>query len=64
MEGENKSVKLIQTGAEIVGAIVGGAIGLIGGPVFTIGGSVVGVTVSKTIGEFAERLLSNREKRE
>lgn len=62
MEGENKSIKLIQTGAEIIGAVVGGAIGLIGGPIFTIGGSVVGVTVSKTIGEFAERLLSNREK--
>jgi hypothetical protein len=61
MENENKTTKLIQTGAEIVGAVIGGAIGLIGGPVFAIGGNIAGVAVSKGIGEFAERILSNRE---
>jgi hypothetical protein len=61
MENENKSRKLIQTGAETFGAAIGGAIGLIGGPLGAIGGSITGILLSKGLSEFADRFLSNRE---
>lgn len=60
-EQKNKSKKLIETGAEIVGASIGSLLGLIGGPLFSIGGSVAGIVVTKGINEFAHRFLSNRE---
>jgi len=61
MGNENKSQKLIQTGAETFGAAIGGAIGLIGGPLGAIGGSIAGVIISKGLSELADRFLSNRE---
>ena len=61
MSGTSKIQKLLQTGAELFGAAVGGAIALVGGPVGTIGGGVAGVIVSKGLIEFANRILSHRE---
>lgn len=62
MANENKSLKLIKTGAETFGAAIGGAIGLLGGPLGAIGGSVAGVLISKGLSEFAEKYLSSRER--
>lgn len=61
MEKENKSKKLIQTGIETFGAVVGGAISLIDGPTGTFGGGIAGVIISKGLSELADRFLSNRE---
>lgn len=62
IENETKSKKLIKTGAEIIGASIGSVLGLIGGPFFSIGGSVIGIVVTKGISEFTERFLSKRER--
>src|SRR5687767_3059785 len=61
-EQQQKNTKLMEAGAEIIGATVGGAIGLIAGPVGVIGGGVAGVVVSKTLIEFTHRYLSKRER--
>ena len=61
MKNDDKSLKLLQTGAETFGAAIGGAIGLIGGPIGAIGGGALGVLISKGLNEFAERYLSNRQ---
>ncbi len=61
MEIEQKSIKLIQTGAEVFGGAIGSAIGLIGGPAGAIGGNVAGIIIAKGLNELANRYLSNRE---
>lgn len=61
MNDTSNTKKLLQTGAEIIGAIAGGAIGLVGGPVGVIGGGAAGVIVAKSLTEFADRFLSHRE---
>jgi hypothetical protein len=63
---EGKFQKLIAAGAEMAGAALGGAIGLLGGPAGAIAGGAAGAAaaaVLKHIGsEAAERLLGPREK--
>lgn len=61
MSDTSKKQKLLHTGAEIFGAAIGGAIGLVAGPAGAIGGGVAGVIVSKGLIEFADRVLSYRE---
>jgi hypothetical protein len=61
MSDQKNLQKLLETGAEIVGATVGGAIGLIAGPAGAIGGGAAGVIVSKSLIEFTHRFLSKRE---
>ncbi|GAB3788442.1 hypothetical protein GCM10028818_55000 [Spirosoma horti] len=56
-------IKFISTGGDIAGAATGGAIGLLGGPFSAIGGSILGVALSKGIAEVAQRLLSSREQK-
>lgn len=59
---DDRSKKLIESGAEIVGAAIGGAIGLFGGPTGAIGGGVAGVLIAKGLTEFSNKFLSHREK--
>ncbi len=61
MSDTSKTKKILEIGAEIIGAASGGAIGLIGGPAGAIGGSVAGVAVAKGLIEFADRFLSHRQ---
>jgi len=58
---EENAKKLILTGAETFGAVIGGAVGLLGGPVAVLGGSALGVVVARGLSEFANRVLSNKE---
>lgn len=62
MSDTSKTQKLLQAGAEILGAGIGGAVGLLGGPMGAIGGGVFGVVVSKSLVEFSDRFLSHRER--
>jgi hypothetical protein len=52
-ERENESpalaVELIESGSDIAGAAVGGAVGLIGGPAGVIGGAAGRVVVARTL---------------
>lgn len=58
--------ELIQSGSEIAGGAIGGAIGLIGGPVGAIAGGALGVVATKALrsvgAEISRRVLSSREK--
>jgi hypothetical protein len=59
---ENEKIKdFIGKGAEIAGGAVGGAIGLIGGPVFAILGGTLGAAFVVGIKEVINRQLSNRQ---
>jgi hypothetical protein len=65
-KNDNKAKQLIETGTEIAGAAVGGAIGfLAGGPLGAAGAGVLGVVIAKSteklINEVANRHLSHRE---
>lgn len=62
MSDTSKIKKLLETGSEIVGAVSGTAIGLIGGPTAAQGGGAAGVVVAKGLFEFTARYLSRREK--
>jgi hypothetical protein len=60
------SVELIEGGAELAGAVGGGAIGLLGGPPGAIGGAAVGVLVARALKragyEVHERVLAPRQR--
>lgn len=57
-----KSINLIESGAEIAGSAVGGAIGfLAGGPVGAAGAAALGTTLGRAISDFANRHLSRKE---
>lgn len=62
----DKAKELISFGAEITGAVTGGAIGfVVAGPVGALGGAVAGPFLTKgleIVGDFALRELSHREK--
>lgn len=65
-ENDDKAKQLLETGTEIAGAAVGGALGfLAGGPLAAAGAGAVGVVIAKSIGkliiEVANRHLSHRE---
>lgn len=65
-EHEDKLKNLVESGSEIAGGAVGGAIGLFGGPLGAIGGGAAGVIVGKALArvglDVAERLLGPRER--
>lgn len=63
---KNTTIRLIQSGTEIAGAAVGGALGFIaGGPLTAAGASATGVVIAKlsehVITDFSTRVLSHRE---
>lgn len=58
---DEKLKTFLKKGAEITGGIVGGAIGLIGGPIGSIAGGGLGVLSAQLIQEIIERSLSNRQ---
>lgn len=62
MDENSKKTKLLEAGVELIGAAVGGAISLLGGPEGAIGGGMAGVVASKGLLEFSERFLSSRER--
>ncbi|MCH8491254.1 MAG: hypothetical protein LAT81_15195 [Oceanicaulis sp.] len=69
MADNNKDTKideLINSGADIAGGAIGGAIGLIGGAPGVIGGAVSGVLAARALkkvgSEISERVLEPREK--
>ncbi len=60
---KEKITLLISKGDKIAGAAVGGAIGfLIGGPLGAAAGGPIGIATEKLISDFADRILSEREK--
>lgn len=63
MSTDNKNIEsLISAGTDIAGAAVGGALGFIADGVGTAAGaSVVGVGVTRVLGDVARRFLSGRE---
>jgi len=65
-EPADKLRDLVESGAEIAGGAIGGAIGLFGGPVGALAGGAGGVMAGKALGrlglELAERMLGPREK--
>jgi hypothetical protein len=46
---QDLTTELIQSGSDIAGAATGAAIGLIGGPLATVGGAVFGVALTRTL---------------
>jgi hypothetical protein len=65
-KAKDKAERLIETGAEIAGAAVGGAVGFLSaGPVGAAAAGVLGVVISrglgKVIGDVANRQLSHKE---
>jgi hypothetical protein len=56
---------LIESSSDLIGAVAGGAIGLVGGPVGSIGGAAAGVAITKTVRrvgvEVYDRLLVPRQ---
>jgi hypothetical protein len=56
---------LIDNSSDLIGAVAGGAIGLVGGPIGSIGGAAAGVAITKTIRrvgvEVYDRLLVARQ---
>lgn len=59
---ENDKLKdFLKKGAEITGATIGGAIGLIGGPAGVVVGGGLGVLTSQLMYEVIERQLTNRQ---
>jgi hypothetical protein len=56
---------LIENSSDLIGAVAGGAIGLVGGPAGSIGGAAAGVAITKTIRrvgvEVYDRLLVSRQ---
>ncbi len=56
---------LIENSSDLIGAVAGGAIGLVGGPAGSIGGAAAGVAITKTIRrvgvEVYDRLLVARQ---
>ena len=56
---------LIESSSDLIGAVAGGAVGLIGGPAGSIGGAAAGVAITKTIRrvgvEVYDRLLVARQ---
>jgi hypothetical protein len=56
---------LIENSSDLIGAVAGGAIGLVGGPAGSIGGAAAGVAITKTIRrvgvEVYDRLLVTRQ---
>jgi len=62
MKKNDKIHRLLAAGSEATGAAVGGIFGaLLGGPLGAATGGIFGVTVSKGLGEFSSRILSDRE---
>lgn len=58
-----KARELVQTGAEIAGGAVGGAIGfLAAGPTGAAGAGVLGVVVTKALAQVADKVMAAREK--
>lgn len=70
LEGDTKSKlklrDLVEAGAEIAGGAIGGALGLLGGPLGAVAGGAGGVIAGQALGhiggELAERMLGPREK--
>jgi hypothetical protein len=58
-------VELVETGSDLVGAVTGAAIGLIGGPAGAFGGAVAGVGAARAVkhvgSEIRRRVLAPRE---
>jgi hypothetical protein len=56
---------LIENSSDLIGAVAGGAIGLVGGPAGSIGGAAAGVAITKTVRrvgvEVYDRLLVARQ---
>lgn len=56
---------LIESSSDLIGAVAGGAIGLVGGPAGSIGGAAAGVAITKTVRrvgvEVYDRLLVTRQ---
>jgi hypothetical protein len=55
-EGEETTRALVETGADLAGALAGGGVGLIGGPLGALGGAAIGVAVARTAKALGERL--------
>lgn len=62
MTDENKAVKILKKGSELVGSAVGGALGfLAGGPIGAAGGAAAGTMCGQALSEIADRMLSQKE---
>lgn len=57
----DKLKRFLQKGCEITGGAIGGAIGLIGGPVGAIAGGGLGVLSAQLLNDVIERSLSDRQ---
>jgi hypothetical protein len=59
------AVELVETGSDLVGAVTGAAIGLIGGPAGAFGGAIAGVGAARAVkhigSEIRRRVLAPRE---
>lgn len=61
-ESQRKARILIEYGAEVAGAAVGGALGfLAGGPLGAAGAGTVGVLITRSIAQAADKVMSERE---
>ncbi len=62
----DRATALIEGGAELAGASIGAAVGLIGGPPMAVGGAAAGVLVSRALrqlgSEIQQRLLGPRQR--
>lgn len=55
-------LELGNKGAGIVGGVIGATVGLVGGPAGSIAGGAVDSIVADVLKDFAERMLSSRER--
>jgi hypothetical protein len=62
-KSEEKARDLVQSGSEIAGAAIGGAVGfLAAGPVGAAGAGALGVLIAKSLAQTADKVMSSREK--
>ena len=62
-EGERETRELVDRGADLAGALTGGAIGLVGGPAGALGGAAIGVAVTHAVKNVADRLHARQADR-
>lgn len=56
-----RAEKISEIGAEISGALIGGAIRLLAGPAGSVGGALAGTVITRVTKELAQRFLSSKE---
>lgn len=62
-DSQSKAINFIEKSAELTGAAIGGAIGFIAaGPIGAAGAGVLGVVITNTISQVADKIMSHRER--